>query len=827
MVSMDGQTLLRYLLCGLVLFFLASGKVSALEDDDETDVPAGFENLDAPRQTAVEVWFAGQNLGAFPAQFTSRWIQFLTPEKLVEQVRNLKDNAQDRASVLKALTGKLDTHTAQVCRKQNGENCPVIHPAVAGVIFKASAFEARLFIHPSLQEIQTRKQKRYLGDASSNFSAIQGLGLTVSGARGEKSTHHYSWYGRSLAAWQETHVYADWGYDKSDHFSVGSLYGERDWQGQNLQAGLFTGSSTGLTFTADPKMIGMRIAHSASTLNQNVPLNTTPVVVYLPVRGRVELFRNGALLEARMLDAGRQQLDTRSLPQGAYNLTVKTYEGATLLNEQKLLFVKSNRLPGLDDPVYFLEVGRPVVEQGKKVWPGVQQGWLARGGYNFLLQDNTALAMAASVRNSDALAEVGLLHIGPWVDVSGGVMLARHRRRGVYGEARVQLGKGQLLGGYRSLNHQGENKEHSLLAQGSRTGQFSYSRPLGRGSLTLGSDWQKFEGDQRTLRTDHMSVGWNVIENSRMQLRVGVEASRNRNNKQLLASITLSHRSGNRETGLSHIRQDTRQDTSSTKTRELAMVSRASVRWQNQPLPEKIVGGGVVTGGVYAERQRARHSAGLDGRLSGRKIGAQLSVDKTWADNVRAVTSYTGNIGTSVLADPDGVFVGGGQISDSGVLVHLKGEGASLFDIQVDGQTVTRGRIGDSVPVVLSPFREYQIGITNAGDSFSDYEDRRKTIVLYPGNVVQISFTATAVEPVLGILQSPSGELLADAMIENSQNQTVSDSHGFFQARLVVGTNVLKVIQRDGSLCEVVLPAERRKKRGVTLFGRLLCKPAS
>ena len=116
------------------------------------------------------------------------------------------------------------------------------------------------------------------------------------------------------------------------------------------------------------------------------------------------------------------------------------------------------------------------------------------------------------------------------------------------------------------------------------------------------------------------------------------------------------------------------------------------------------------------------------------------------------MTSYIGNLSTSVLARQDGVSVGGGRLSDSALMVKLKGDGQGLFNIQVNGKTVARGRAGDSVPVVLAPFRTYRVSIKASGDNFSDYDDGTESVTLYPGNVGHVAFSITQVDPCSGAI---------------------------------------------------------------------------
>ena len=775
----------------------------------DDDIPEGFENIDAPRKTEVEIRFRGRKVGSAQAEFTSSWIQFSNPARVVSLLHDLLQPEQ----VIKALTGRLSAHQQLVCRGES--TCPVLDPELAGVVFDARYFQAEIYVNPGLLRVKKLIHNRYLNEASSGFSAIQGLSLSLSGARAEDSTDHYSWYGRSVMAFRENHIFADWNYDKTENANISSLYLERDLQGQELQGGLFGGNSFGLSFSADPMLLGARIAHSSESLVQDASLNVTPLVVYLPVRGRVELFRDGKLLDAMLLDAGRQQIDSKRLPQGVYNLTIKVFDGTRLVDEQTQLFVKSNRLPGRDDPIYFLEFGRPMESVREEYWPRTGEGWVARGGYSFLVRDDTSVSVASTVNNSDALVESGFLHLGNDFDMAGGLMVARHSRQGFYGEVHWHRGILQSQANYRELNSKGNNKG-SLVEKGFRSGQVTVSGVIQEASFELGRDWKKNEGEGKTTVTDHVRIEWPLMRGARMDLRFSISGSRTEDQNQLQVGLTLSRRTPSSDFLLQQTRQETRED----GVRELAMVSRVdgSVRDVEISDDQSINLAG------YLERQRSQRSAGADAEYNGRFMGGRANISRTWSDDETDVTNYIGQFSTSMLATEEGMAIGGSRLSDSAVLVDLDGDGSGLFDILVDNRVVAQGRAGESIPVILSPFGEYGLSIRPGAHNFSDFDEHIQRVTLYPGNVAQVKFKVTQVDPVLGRLQDEQGRPLTGAILENSQDKAITDARGMFQGRFVPGLKTLQVKQADGKSCRVHLPDEKKMRRGITLLGRLTCE---
>ncbi len=819
------------LLKALLMWVALAGACLAATGVEDEEVPPGFENLDAPRETAIEVWYAGRKRGTAFGQFTEQWIRFYHPE----QVLNLLPDIADKQAVEMGLQGRLISRDSNTSTGKGSDNVEVE--------FDARRFRAHLFIKPSLLTVKSLNENRYLDDASSGFSAVQGLSLSLSGARSKDSTDHFSWYGRSVMALDESHMFSDWGYDKAAHFNISSMYIERDWQGQELVGGLFTANSFGLGFSADPQLLGVRLAHSTETLNRSLAINTTPIVVYLPVRGRVEIYRNGRLLDARLLEAGRQQLDTRGFPQGAYNLTIRVYDGTRLVDERQQLYVKSNSLPGASDPLYFIEFGRPMENTADSWWPRTGEGWVLRGGYSRLVARSTSLTVSSTVENSDALAEVGALHLAEDFEASAGVMAGRHDRTGFYGNLVVFLSfdevNSQIQARYRELSKQGSGSNsnsgntnnNSLLGSGSRTGQLTGTASIGKLTVEAGRDWQRGETDTNTRVTDHLRFEWPLMRGPALELRASLEATRGQNNNEqstrVLMGLTLSHRQDGRDLTLQHTRQENRQKQSqngqSEKTRTLSMVSRASARWQNLHIGKQ-----TVRAGGFLEKQREQRSIGADANFSNRWFGGQVALNRLEPDKGEDVTSYIGNFSTSVLARFDNLAVGGGLLSDSAVIVELEGDTpgqqAGRFDILVNGRVAGKGRTGDSVPIILAPFYSYGVSIRPSADNFSDYDETAQEVTLYPGNVARVNFEIVSIEPVIGRLYDRDGKLIDGALLENSQDQAVTDIYGMFQSRLRPGLKELQVRLQDGSLCSAALPDERRRRRGVVLLGRLVCQ---
>jgi hypothetical protein len=109
----------------------------------EEGAPPGFENLDLPQETLIDVAYGGRALAPAAAIYTESTIRFTDPEAIVAQLTGLL--YPSRAT--HALTGPLASNDDQICFEPGApEGCGRLAPDEAGVIFDASRFHTEIFV---------------------------------------------------------------------------------------------------------------------------------------------------------------------------------------------------------------------------------------------------------------------------------------------------------------------------------------------------------------------------------------------------------------------------------------------------------------------------------------------------------------------------------------------------------------------------------------------------------------------------------------------------------------------------------------------------------
>lgn len=129
-------------------------------------------------------------------------------------------------------------------------------------------------------------------------------------------------------------------------YSVPSLYAQREFEGNFARAGFFTPDlATGIR---PPRMpggapattLGVMVGTSdAREIDGDRP-SLYPVYVTANRQGRVEIYRNGALIHSQSVQPGLQVVDTRPLPSGIYEVEVRLVEDGQVTTTQNELIYK-------------------------------------------------------------------------------------------------------------------------------------------------------------------------------------------------------------------------------------------------------------------------------------------------------------------------------------------------------------------------------------------------------------------------------------------------------------------------------------------------------
>jgi hypothetical protein len=158
----------------------------------------------------------------------------------------------------------------------------------------------------------------------------------------------------SLAGWSQKASFQSSGTDGDYHYSSASLYElytQKELQGSFVRLGFFTpDSDTGNVQTAGfgyDTVAGAMWGTSDALLISTDSVSAWPVYVTGRNQSIAEVWRDGRLVHTQQLQAGVQALDTRPLPGGIYDITIRIIENGQTVDTQQAQIYKPQ---GWSDP---------------------------------------------------------------------------------------------------------------------------------------------------------------------------------------------------------------------------------------------------------------------------------------------------------------------------------------------------------------------------------------------------------------------------------------------------------------------------------------------
>ena len=802
-----------------------------------SQIPEAFRDLARPQTTVADFYYGGRYLTSTTVIYTLDSITIADPQVLLDRISTI---ARPEA-VKAALSGEIFANPGKVCTQPGDTGCGSITPSVAGVIFDTNRFRGDIFIAEPYLQVQTIDQSKYLPDSESTLGMIQGLSAVTSGVTGLDNTeNNYSLFGNTLIGWQENHLVFDWDYSKENSFQVDTLYLARDARGLQMGGGYlgYGGIMTPL-FSSSRQVLGVKVGSSMNSRMDMADINSTPIRLFTNGPRRVEILRDNRLIYSASVGTGSQEIDTRSFPQGSYNVTVRIYNGSTLEQELTRFYSKSVRLPPSDELLWYIEGGEMTERNEEETMPEHLGQWMVRGALAHRVTDNSAVELRVSSTSSEETAEAEVFYQGDEWDVTVTGMAGSNSAKGVGLEASLALGPVSLAYYHQRLwNDEYETKLNNsgddstlLLDKGFENRSLSLSTRFLGGSLSGSYSYnQQDDGDFSTTTEDDdattiYSVSWsrNVMRIADYDLDLAMDFSES--DGDMSGTIGLTLRYNNRDWNYS-VRGEGRWDRDEDQPSETDFGYSLDSRWYE----EDILNGNGELGVRYEDLTGDQRLLGGDVRYEHARFQAELSadyVDPTGnTGNQPSYTSYDGRVETSFAVNARGAGIGGGNRADSAVMIEIDGSPQAQFDVVVNGTGAGIANGESNTVIPLTPFGTYQVGIRPRGDQFYRYDQGERSITLYPGNVETLSFSAEEELILLGKLVDASGNALANATIPQPVGLTRTDQFGIFQLSLEKNETELEVDMASGQGCTAKLPQTYSTRGGVGMVGTVVCESA-
>ena len=322
---------------------------------------------------------------------------------------------------------ELAGHANQVCTPgANPAECGRLAPQTAGVIFDQDHFRVDLFVNPQLLAIKQAVGVQYVQRPEPGLSIVDAIGAVVSGSSGGQN--FYNIQNNLIVGDGERRLRAEFSNASGFGVQADRLVMEIDKPERRYLAGAFWAPGTDLI--GRRKMLGLGIETQVDTRLDKDALWGNPLVVFLAQRARVDIVRDGRVLTSRIYEAGNQSLDTRSLPNGAYEVTLQIVEAGGALREEKRFFTKNQTIAAPGQKVFFAYAGVLVDDTARSfiaptAIPFFQVGMARR------LSPHLALDATVAATNRTVMGELGTYVISPLAQIRPAAAVAS--AQGQYG----------------------------------------------------------------------------------------------------------------------------------------------------------------------------------------------------------------------------------------------------------------------------------------------------------------------------------------------------------------------------------------------------------
>ncbi|WP_339475643.1 TcfC E-set like domain-containing protein [Pseudomonas sp. RL_5y_Pfl2_73] len=781
---------------------------------DLPQVPAGFEALVEGQVEQLELHLLNRILGLHPVMVRPGRIEFQQPERIAALLieAGASASAQDLQSLL---SEPLPSNSQLACSYglASEASCGYLETDAVAVILDAAgarlqilmrkdwlpandAAALRLHTPTEAQNALVHRQNINIAQADS----YRALGTSGLGALGLGETSHlgFTW---NYQAYQNKR-------SSESNLEFNNIYYRQDFDREHYaQAGrmdmsnLSSAEGGNFSFSLLPlgRIDGARVGTTLAYLNRDVVGQGTPISLILTQRSRVDAFRGEELLSTSYLDAGVQNVDTRTFPNGSYPVTLRVIENGQVTRTETVPFSRTDGNGLGDDTVqWFLQGGRTAEHSLYEQAPSA----VAQTGLRIPLRDDLAFTSAitsldSAFYNESRLDWAGTLGASNW-SLSGAVLAGNDGASGNSQQMTFTHGISWNLYRYSLRSPSCEHNTRAYQQSGcNETLMASASLPLAGGTLSAGYTYNRYaqvnpfsywndspdeDDPTRDLTTSTwartLQLGFSrshVLGPFHLIHRVGAfrNASGNRDTDHgVYLSLNLSHNERSNTGGYrqSNIGVDMRREQNARDSLRTGLGHTRA--WDNEQGRNE-----VNTGVGYDDL--GRWDAEVGGRIERNWGETSLTVAQRGGDQQDSRPSLSGNHSSSLALGREGFFWGQGQGGTGpGAAVGIVAapvENATGAAAKISGGYGAQTSIGfgEKRLIPVNGFEATQTRISDADASRQNLSsvnvgNGSREWFLQPGKLAVQRIESSVSYTYVGRLVNAQGEPLAQAAILNA-----------------------------------------------------------
>lgn len=790
--------------------------------------PEGFDSLTGPQKTLVDVYFGDRKIGQAAVTYQPGSLRFENPDRVTALLPQLTDPGIVRASLA---ASELASNAHKICTPGADPNqCGRLQPAVAGIIFDEQRFRVTIFVNRRFLQISQATRIEYIPRPQAGVSMLNALSAVMSGSN--RTQNIYNVQNRLLIGESDKRIRADVAYSTGFGIQADQIVAEIDRPGWRFSGGAFW--TQGSSLVGRRKILGVGAATQFDTRIDKDEMLGTPLMVFLDQRAKVDILRDGRMIASRIYEAGNQAVDTSGLPDGSYEVVLRIEEAGGAVREERRFFARNRQIAPVGHSIYYAYAGVLVDDFSRKFLSPTRTPFAQVGG-GWRISTRIALDANLIATNKTVVGEFGATFISRAAQLQLGGVVSSNGTRGGYvhvgssGNSRLNFDFD--LRHIRTADDSLTNKQPppvenpvggldlARLPIARRTytqlvGSLNYS--LTNGQFGVAATWRRERGQVATYNVGPW-VRMNLVRRGPWQLSFQGDYSISREGKSGFVGLSL------RFLG-----------TRSTFGGETGFRSRNPAGSQSRSGP---------VGSLYGSWNRDRPD-GTDIELAGgydRDLDRQLvnsqAVLRTpqaqLAGNVIHTLSGAGGGGTQYgLGFQTTIALRGGKLAmigknrnDSMMLVDIEGDNKDArFEVLVNESAVGTVRAGSSLPVSVTPYRQYNVRLRPLSSELLQYDATAQSVGLYPGNVTRLTWPVRRLVAMFGRLTFANGQPVGAAQVRTEGGIGQTDNSGYFQIEAGDGAELTALLP-DGRSCKIQPPRSSRGEQFVKL-GTLICNPS-
>ncbi len=760
-------------------------------------IPEGFDDLLAPQIALVDIYFNGQPLISSMLSYSQEWIEFDHPQDILKLLTDLADPAK----ILEKLQGKLAPNTGSVCYYQSQNNCGILSPEIVGVIFNESLFRLDLFINP-LYINQTRLQfDRYLPASTSQLSFINSISLAATGGEQIESAHTLQL--NSVLGLQNYRLQMNIDNDSENQTRLDQFSLIYDYRDIAYEIGSFKSFTQSNGFYTQRDFIGARIQTSLSSRTDLEQVSGSSIFVFLSERSRIDVYKDGQLIDSRNYDAGNKEIDTRDFPDGAYNIDLKITSVSGRETSETHFYSKSLRLPPVGESLYFAEFGVPgsIIDQQQNGIPHAESHSVLRAGVISRLSENFGVNVSFVSNSNETSGEFGSFMMADGINFQNNYVFSSDDGIGSFYQLDLNYRPFIVTASYRKTDRQERvdyGLEYELLQNDSRQILLNLAIPFESSTLNISARESIRVGREKTKV---IGASWrkNIYRGAGNLIDFSIDATQNELETRVILGFSMRFFSRHTDVDLT-ARQNHRRFRSGTEKNDVNnhVDRRLRVAFKNQSESY-----GSLSNVFEINQEAEQTTSSFKSELNNEHGYGRIELEQNRADASKPLGySVTGRF--NIVASEGKMAIGGNRRNSAGVMINLESIDSDSLRFVVVINGVERAKIdaGKSRFIALQPYETYQIVLSPRGETLVNYDNRPRIVTLYPGNIKNLEWQINSVKVVIMQIVNKQNQPVANARLKGFNGYAKTDDLGWVQLRLEKSGELI-LVDLNGNECRV------------------------